>query len=218
VTADDDVDDGYDVDVTPALVGIAARWFLDVVGAIGPDQWAGPGLGEWTVRELVGHTARALTTITLYLVDGDEADALDVELDDVVEYYRTALADPAIHDAVAKRGREAGEWLAEDPVATCTAEADAALAAIDGASDDAKARTIAGVMWLTDYLDSRLMELVLHTLDICAATGQPIQPPGGPAQRVLDILAAMVSPADRGAVLLALAGRRPLPDGFSAIG
>lgn len=211
-------DDGLDFDVTPALVGIAARWFLGVVGAVTPEQWDAPGMGEWTVRELVGHTVRAFTTVSDYLVDGDEAAGIDVDLDDVIEYYRTALADPTIHPAVAARGREAGTWLGDDPLATATAAADVTLAAIDAASDDAKCRTRFGAMWLSDFLDSRLVELVLHTLDICAATGRPLDPPGGPAQRVLDILAAMVPATDRGEVLLALSGRRALPPGFTALG
>ncbi len=218
---DDSSDDAYDLDVTPALYAIAARWFLDVVRAIRPDQWEQPGLGEWTVRELVAHTGRAFATVTEYLVDGPEADALGVDLDDVVEYYRSALADPAIHAAVADRGRQAAAALPADPAGVVTAleeAAQAALEAIDAASDDAVCRSIAGVLWLPDYLDSRLVELVLHTLDICAATGQPLQPPGGPAQRVLDILSALVPATDRGAVLLALTGRRPLPDGFTALG
>ena len=45
----------------------AADWFLDVVRRVSVDAWSRPGLGEWTVRELAAHTARAFTTIELYL-------------------------------------------------------------------------------------------------------------------------------------------------------
>ena len=216
--ADTGADDALDIDITPALYGRSAAWYLGLVDGIEPDDWDRPGLGAWTVRDLVGHTTRAFTTVTDYLVDGEEAGALDIEIDDVLEYFRTALADPAVHAAVAARGRESGAALGADPAAAVRAHAEAALAAVDQASDDAVCRTIAGVMWLSDFLDSRIVELVLHGLDLCVALGRPLDPPGGPAQRALDILAASVARTDRGAVLLALAGRAPLPSGYSALG
>lgn len=33
----------------------AAQAYADLVAAIRPDQWNGPGLGEWDLRALVGH-------------------------------------------------------------------------------------------------------------------------------------------------------------------
>ena len=40
----------------------AATFFVDTVRQIGSDGWYRPVLGEWTVRDLVGHTHRALVT------------------------------------------------------------------------------------------------------------------------------------------------------------
>ena len=34
----------------------AAGWYLATVALVG-DRWDEPGLGEWSVRDLVGHTA-----------------------------------------------------------------------------------------------------------------------------------------------------------------
>lgn len=31
------------------------------------DAWDGPGLGEWDLRALVGHTSRSLITVSTYL-------------------------------------------------------------------------------------------------------------------------------------------------------
>lgn len=45
----------------------AAALFVDVVGRIAPTQWDQPALGVWTVRDLVGHTSRALLTVESYL-------------------------------------------------------------------------------------------------------------------------------------------------------
>lgn len=214
----DEPDDAVDIDITPALFARAAGWYVDLVGSITDDEWDRPGLGEWSVRELVGHTTRALLTVTDYLVDGDEAMALDIEVDGVVEYFHLALAPPDIAAAIAQRGRDMAADLGDDPATAVRAHAERTLAAVAGASDEAVCRTIAGVMWLSDFLDSRIVELILHGLDLCRALDRPLDPPGGPAQRVLDILAASVGRADRGAVLLALAGRTPLPSGYTALG
>jgi len=36
----------------------AARAYADLVAGITPEQWTAPGLGEWDLRALVGHTSR----------------------------------------------------------------------------------------------------------------------------------------------------------------
>ena len=40
------------------------------------DRWDGPGLGEWDLRSLVGHTSRSLLTVETYL--GRPADTEEV--------------------------------------------------------------------------------------------------------------------------------------------
>ena len=45
----------------------AARAVRDTVARIPQDAWGGPGLGEWTLRDLVGHTSRSLVTVIDYL-------------------------------------------------------------------------------------------------------------------------------------------------------
>ena len=45
----------------------AAALFVDTVGQVGPTQWEQSGLGVWTIRDLVGHTSRALLTVEMYL-------------------------------------------------------------------------------------------------------------------------------------------------------
>ena len=46
--------------------GDAAQWFVRTAGLVG-DRWDAPGLGEWDVRALVGHTSRSLLTVEAYL-------------------------------------------------------------------------------------------------------------------------------------------------------
>src|SRR4029453_577680 len=89
----------------------ATACFVDIVARVDDAQWEQPGLGEWTVRDLVGHTSRALLTVEAYV----DKPAGQVEVERPVDYFlraKASLADPA---AVAARGREAGQALGADP-------------------------------------------------------------------------------------------------------
>jgi hypothetical protein len=89
----------------------AADFFVHNVGMVGPTQWNPPGLGEWSVRDLVGHTSRALLTVETYLERpaGEEAAA------SALDYFITVLAAYGDPREVAQRGREAGVALGSDP-------------------------------------------------------------------------------------------------------
>ena len=54
----------------------AAGSFADLVASL-PAPLSGPGLGEWDLRALVGHTARSLVTVSEYL--RKPAPSVDVE-------------------------------------------------------------------------------------------------------------------------------------------
>ena len=88
--------------------GEAARAFAELVRSIPPESWDGPGLGEWSVRDLVGHTSRALLTVGPTSSSrprprrGDTGRLL-------------AASDAVDAAAVAARGREAGQALGADP-------------------------------------------------------------------------------------------------------
>ena len=45
----------------------AAEWFVRTAASV-DDRWDQPGLGEWDVRALVGHTSRSLLTLETYPV------------------------------------------------------------------------------------------------------------------------------------------------------
>ncbi len=74
----------------------AARWFVKVSAhAVG--RYDEPGLGEWSLRDLLGHTSRSLSTAETYL-DVALTDSGPVQLADAVAYYQAtadALADSA---------------------------------------------------------------------------------------------------------------------------
>lgn len=194
----------------------AASGFAGLVGQIPADRWDGPGLGEWDLRALVGHTSRALTTVATYLFNTAERE----DLASPQEYYVRLKAagsriDPA---AVVERGRQAGIGLGDDPAASVESLVRNVLDQLDSAED----RLIAVIdglgIRLSAYLPTRTFELAVHSLDIAAAADIAFTLP----RQVLEeatVLAARITLAfgDGPALLTALTGRTPLPEGFSVV-
>ena len=74
-----------------------------------------PGLGEWDVRALVGHTSRSLITVSTYLRTPAERE----DVTSAADYYarvREYSANAGAADIV-ERGRQAGRDLGDDPAA-----------------------------------------------------------------------------------------------------
>jgi uncharacterized protein (TIGR03083 family) len=193
----------------------AAAWFVDTTALVG-DRWSQPGLGEWDVRSLVGHTSRALLTVESYL----DRPAGHVDVESALEYFRRGRA-AADDTAVAERGRAAGEALGTDPAAVAgevAAIADRVLARVERCHGEEVVTTIAGGMRLVDYLPTRTFELVVHTVDLATALGVPAEPPPRPAAQALDLLAGLaVQEGVAARVLRAATGREGLPAGFSVL-
>ena len=202
----------------------ALSWFRDgaeaftaVVDAIRPDQWELPGLGEWSVRDLTGHTSRALLTVRSYLRPDEPSDS--PELAGPVGYYRAVRDSGASPAAVAERGRQAGRALGPDPAATVTSMARDVSALLETVSGESIIASPFGTIRLRDYLPTRAFELTVHTLDLTRSTGA--EPPPALTRR---IPAALRFAVDLGvaqgsgeALLLALTGRTPLIPGFSFV-
>lgn len=190
----------------------AASWFVGTVGLVG-GRWAQPGLGEWDVRSLVGHTSRALLTVEAYVA----RPASSVALDSPVAYFEATRAlstDPK----VAARGREAGEALGTDPAAALQSIAARVVLLVSSCSGDEMVTTIAGGMRLADYLPTRTFELVAHTIDLASALGLPLDVPPGPAQQALELVSALaVGSGVAGPLMRAALGREGVPEGFSVL-
>jgi uncharacterized protein (TIGR03083 family) len=188
----------------------AAASLVATVERIEPHQWDLPGLGEWNVRELAAHTLRGFTTIEMYM---QAEPTVDRVLTDAVEYYRTALADPAVHNRVAERARHAAAQFT-DPLGEIQATAQRVLALVASTADDDTINTPAGQMMFVDYLVTRAAEVALHTLDLQRATGQSLTLRGEAAPVVVALMAAMAEPIG---LLLALTGRGVLPADFNVL-
>ena len=188
----------------------ATAGFVDAVLAVPDDAWSAPGLGVWTVRELVGHTSRALVTVEEYL----DAPPAEITIHSPVDYYRVGLqnAPASVHEGVAERGRQAGIELGEDPVGSIRALAQRVLARVAVEPDDAVCSSRLGVMRLIDYLPTRVVELTVHSLDLTDALDRP--PTVRPA--ALELTAVTIATiADPLVLIRSLGGRTALPQGYN---
>lgn len=191
----------------------AAEWFVRTTALVG-DRLDGPGLGEWTVRDLVGHTSRSLLTVEAYLSQPVAA----IELTSPAEYFRVVLAAAGDPAAVAQRGRDAGAALGSDVGAAVRTIADRVLALVSNAEEDDPVATIAGGMRLGDYLPTRTFELTVHTCDLAAALGLPADVPVAAAEATALLVGQLVARSGLAApLLLAVTGRGPLPPGFTVL-
>lgn len=191
----------------------AAEAWVSTVEALDESSWGCSALGAWDTRALVGHTLRAFATIDRFLAEA--ASAREPEIADAVQYYRTVLAQPAIHDDVERRGVDAGIALGDAPARAVRAAVTATLSALDGADDALVGPTAAGSMTLGEYLATRLVEVAVHHADLCAARG--VTPPqvDGVWEEVLAVVAATATSSQARVATLALLGREPLPAWFN---
>jgi uncharacterized protein (TIGR03083 family) len=200
-----------------ATFDAAATAFLALVARVPLQAYDGPGLGAWDLRALVGHTGRSLVTVADYLPT--RADEVDAETP--AEYFAQVGRIVGRDDdgAIAARGVAAGEALGSDPLAALRASYDAATSALDGLDgSDPVVRTICGGMRVSDYLPTRTFELTVHCLDIAAATGLDFSPPQEALAEALHVATESAVELGLGTdVLLALTGRRLLPEGCSVV-
>jgi len=198
-----------------ALFARSASSFVELLGQIHNDQWELPGLGVWTVRSLAGHTARAILTVESYL--GQEEPS-DVTIPDAAAYYSSVYPQFTDAAAVAARGVEAGVWLGSDPAAQVSSALTRTLAEVDSQPAN-RIISIGGMgILLSEYLRTRVLELVVHTIDLTRATGIPHSLPTATITEALALAGATAAGKGEGeTVLLALTGRVELPAGFSVV-
>lgn len=194
----------------------AATAFTDIIEQIPATAWDEAATDQWSVRDLVGHTSRALSTVEQYLEATDAH--TDIELHHPIDYFAVLSSAHADPDAIVARGREAGRALGDAPARAIAELARRALDRVQLAHDDTPVTTPAGTMRLVDYLPSRVFELTVHRLDLVAATGLPNTDDHPGIEMSLALAAGLTTLRPEAApVLLALTGRGPLPAGFSVV-
>src|SRR4051795_9747404 len=189
----------------------AAEGFVRTAALVG-DRWERPGLGEWDVRALVGHTSRSLLTVESYLA----RPAPDVAVPTPVAYYLATSA-VAAGPAVAERGRDAGAALGADPAAAVAGIAARVLPLVGERDGTELVTTLAGGMRLADYLPTRTFELAVHTCDLAVALGEPMNVPQPAAAEALALVSELAVGDGTACPLLLAATGRGMPDGFSVL-
>lgn len=173
------------------------------------------------MRSLVGHTARALSTVESYLGQPKGG----VVLDGPLEYFAAAFADVdpsqrvALDRQIEARGRAFGAELGDNPAAAFRTLGTRVLAIVDAASKDEWCGTPYGDLRLEAYLPTRSFELAVHGLDLARAIALPA--PEGLSGAIGDalILAGRLAArsADAPDLLLLLTGRTPARPGLSVL-
>lgn len=198
-----------------AMFASSAGALLRLVERIGDEQWALPGLGVWDVRGLTGHASRAITTVETYLLAEEPAAAT---VPDALGYYAALAGGRADPAAVARRGVETGALLGEHPAEVIASSLQRALALL---TQQPPGRLVAigeHALALDEYLRTRVLELVVHALDLSRATGLAHEIPPEAVEACSAMAGALAARAGRGEeLLLALSGRERLADGFSVV-
>ena len=178
----------------------AVAFFLDVVSQVPDDAWTNEALGVWNVRDLVGHTSRAIQLVEEYATEGTT---------------RSGFGTP---DEIAERGRQAGRALGDDPLGALRALAGRVLALVERLPDDHPVHTPGGARPLSRYLPTRVAELTIHTVDLANALGVDADPPRECVRATLYVLADYAVRENKGVgAAFALTGRTPLPPGFRVV-
>lgn len=183
----------------------SADAFSALVSQIPPDSWEKTALGVWNLRDLVGHTSRALLTIESYL--GKPSTGAD--LLSAFDYFIAVKNTAGSAEEVAQRGREAGNNLLPDPASSVSNIATRVKDLVEGNTDDTTVGTPWGTMTLERYLPTRTFELTVHSLDISrtlgVATPSNLGPSISESLELIGKLASLHAEADE--VLLMLTGR-----------
>lgn len=192
----------------------SVRQFVEVVEQVPEDAWERAGLGSWNVRELVAHVVRIVDRTAAYAgVPGT------VDTESAATYYVHAMSRPGVNEAIAERARASVGLLGDDPARAARTIGERTLAVVGTLDDDAPVVTPFGTLRFADYLPTRILEIVLHTLDVARAAAISVVPARSALTVTLSLLAEIAVEHGGGvAVVLALSGRQPLPDGYSPFG
>ncbi|MCY1143467.1 maleylpyruvate isomerase N-terminal domain-containing protein [Actinoplanes sp. Pm04-4] len=211
----------------------AAVTFVDLVSRVPAERLDGPGLGEWTLRELIGHTvssgleqvpgvlataaSSAPRSPSLPGATGGGSRAVNIEAPEGYFAFVRDVPAELYAAAVAASGDDARRAAADllGSVGELAGRATQALAAV---GDDDVVTTPVGGMRVRDWLPTRTFELVVHGSDVAAAAGVLAGfDPAAVSEATLLATRIAVALGEGSAVLSALTGRTPLPDKFSVV-
>ena len=191
----------------------SAEFFAQLVDGVDVDGWEGHALGQWTLRDLAGHTYRSISTVVGY----SEKPAPKVDVESSTQWILNVRQN-ANPDRVAELGRSAGLEIMDNPTMMVRGFLSMARDKVNELDDDFILATPQGGMRLIDYLQLRIMELVIHGSDFARALGVEAEPPANGVQVALQVLTGVAVAEGRGPDLAnALTGRTALPIGYNLL-
>ncbi len=198
----------------------AAVAYVDLVSRASAGRWDTPALGDWTLRDLVGHTASSGLRQVPGVLGTPAPEVTVASAEAYFAFVRTVSREilTAARAASADDAREYGRLLGADPADGLGELAGRATQALAAVGDDDVVTTPVGGMRVRDWLPTRTFELVVHGLDTAAAAGVPHAfTPEAVADAAALAARIGVAVGDGEPVLRALTGRAGLPPAFSVI-
>jgi uncharacterized protein (TIGR03083 family) len=175
-----------------------------ILGGLSSEEWStstrlipvDENLPHWTILELAGHLEFAMTMVdTLIDGAGDEEPVLDPAGFFLVR--RSDVAPLVYQHAYQTVGGRSADQMRETFSATCSTT----LRRVATASPDTVGPALFGPMRLDDFLVTRVVEAVVHGIDVTQALGrEPVATPSG-----IEVTAAVLDDL----LLLRATGQRP---------
>ena len=171
----------------PELRAFDAECDLVTQTLAGVETWEAPALGRWSVAELVAHMVRATTRVPAYLAEPVDGPPVV----DRVSYFRYDAAGEA--PAIAQRAVDEAAAVAPSELARRFSAGHAAtLQAANEAGPDHVLFTIMGPMRLDEYVATRVLEVVVHHMDLRAALDLPPASDPAAARLVMQMLEGLL--------------------------
>jgi uncharacterized protein (TIGR03083 family) len=174
--------------------------------------WAEPGLGEWTLHELVAHLVGVAGRLDAFVQQAGVAD--DPPDIDRYHYFRSS-ARPSLEARVVARDVAHGVDPATWPE-RLRAACDASVRRFIQIGADAIVVTPWGLMIAQEYLATRVLEVMVHHRDVCVAAGCDPAYTESAASITKDLLEGMLEgpppPLDVDSFIAAATGRVPSDD------
>jgi hypothetical protein len=192
----------------------AAVSFADLVARVPDGHWDDPALGDWTLGELIGHTAGSGLRQVPAVLSTPAGEIARASSEDYWLLARTVAPEvlAAAHLASAEDARVNADLLKDDPASVVGDLLGQATQALGGARDDDLVETPAGGMRVRDWIPTRTFELVVHGLDTARDAGIELFLDAEIYAEVAAQAARTAAMAGDGPALLqALTGRATLP-------
>lgn len=198
----------------------AADAFAELLERLPTGPWDSPGLGEWSLRDLLGHAVSSGFVEVRAVLSTPAQAELTASAQAYFGLARTVPAEvyAAAVAASTDSARRDGAALGDAPAATARALIGEITALLDTLGDDDLVTTAGGGMRVAAWLPTRTFELVVHGGDVAAAAGIEFTPPPAAVASAVTLAARIAAEVGDGVpVLRALTGRATLPEAFSVV-